>query len=48
MNVFRTITSYRIKDCRITDCKVAFRNGSIVSVPPNHFGIKKKKFDTMV
>ena len=25
-------------DCRITDCKVVLREGSIASVPPNHFG----------
>ena len=29
-------------DCRITDCKAVFREGSIVSVPPNHFHIEKK------
>ena len=26
-------------DCRITDCRVVVREGSIVSVPPDHFGI---------
>ena len=25
-------------DCRITDCKIVLKGGSIVSVPPNHFG----------
>ena len=26
-------------DCRITDCRVVVREGSIISVPPDHFGI---------
>ena len=26
-------------DCRITDCRVVVREGSIVSVPPDHFGV---------
>ena len=26
-------------DCRIIDCRVAVREGSIVSVPSDHFGI---------
>ena len=25
-------------DCRIIDCKVVARDGSLVSVTPNHFG----------
>ena len=25
-------------DCRIIDCKVVLRDGSLVSVAPNHFG----------
>ena len=25
-------------DCRITDCRVVVWEGSIVSVPPDHFG----------
>ena len=27
-------------DCRITDCKVAVRDGSIISVAHNHFGVE--------
>ena len=26
-------------DCRITDCRVVVREGSIVSVPPDHFDV---------
>ena len=28
-------------DCRIVDSNIVVRDGSIVSVPPNHFGINK-------
>ena len=30
-------------DCRIIDCKVVIRDGSIISVAPNHFGISERK-----
>ena len=29
-------------DCRITDCKVVVRGGSLVSVPLNHFGLEER------
>ena len=30
-------------DCRIIDCKVVIRDGSIISITPYHFGIDERK-----
>ena len=30
-------------DCRTIDCKVVIRDGSIISLAPNHFGIGERK-----